>query len=258
VTDEVLLEPCGPHILVVKLNRPAARNAVNTAMTQAITAAIETSEADPAIRAVILTTTMPEVFCAGADLKELAAGRGGDLVTAAGGFAGFVRARRAKPWIAAVAGKALGGGLEFCLACDMVVAGRGASFGLPEVLRGIYAGAGGVFRLPLAIPRAIAFEMMTTGLPIDAARAYELGLVNRLVEPDDVLNTAIKLAESISKAAPIAVVETLALARIANQKSEQELWQLSDELGARLLKTEDYWEGPRAFAEKRSPVWKGR
>jgi enoyl-CoA hydratase/carnithine racemase len=140
----------------------------------------------------------------------------------------------------------------------MVVAGRGASFGLPEVLRGLYAGAGGVFRLPLAIPRAIAFEMMTTGLPIDAARAYELGLVNRLVEPDDVLNAAMKLAESISKAAPIAVVETLALARVANQKSEQELWQLSDELGARLLKTEDYWEGPRAFTEKRSPVWKGR
>ena len=100
--------------------------------------------------------------------------------------------------------------------------------------------------------------MMATGLPIDAARAYELGLVNRLVEPDDVLNAAIKLAESVSKAAPIAVVETLALARVANQKSEQELWQLSDELGKRLLKTEDYWEGPRAFAEKRSPVWKGR
>jgi enoyl-CoA hydratase/carnithine racemase len=140
----------------------------------------------------------------------------------------------------------------------MVVAGRGASFGLPEVLRGIYAGAGGVFRLPLAIPRAIAFEMTTTGLPIDAARAYELGLVNRLVEPDDVLDAAIKLAESVSKAAPIAVVETLALARVANQKSEQELWQLSDELGERLQKTDDYWEGPRAFAERRSPVWKGR
>ena len=258
MSDEVLLEHCGAHVLLVKLNRPAARNAINVAMTQAITAAIENSEADAAIRAVILTTSVADVFCAGADLKELAAGRGADLVTAAGGFGGFVRARRRKPWIAAVAGKALGGGLEFCLACDMVVAGRGASFGLPEVLRGVYAGAGGAFRLPLAIPRAIAFEMLTTGLPIDASRAYELGLVNRVVETDEVLNAAVQLAESVARAAPLAVVATLGLARVANQKSEQELWQLSDELGARLQQTEDFWEGPRAFAEKRTPLWKGR
>ena len=258
MSDEVLLEHCGAHVLLVKLNRPAARNAINVAMTQAITAAIENSEADAAIRAVILTTSVADVFCAGADLKELAAGRGADLVTAAGGVGGFVRARRRKPWIAAVAGKALGGGLEFCLACDMVVAGRGASFGLPEVLRGVYAGAGGAFRLPLAIPRAIAFEMLTTGLPIDASRAYELGLVNRVVETDEVLNAAVQLAESVARAAPLAVVATLGLARVANQKSEQELWQLSDELGARLQQTEDFWEGPRAFAEKRTPLWKGR
>jgi len=258
MSDEVLLERCGAHVLLVKLNRPGARNAINVAMTQAITAAVESSEADPAIRAVILTTTVADVFCAGADLKDLAAGRGADLVTAAGGFAGFVWARRRKPWIAAVAGKALGGGLEFCLACDMVVAGRGASFGLPEVLRGLYAGAGGAFRLPQAIPRAVAFEMLTTGLPIDASRAYELGLVNRVVETDEVLNAAVQLAEAVSRAAPLAVVETLALARVANQKTEQELWQLSDELGARLQQTEDFWEGPRAFAEKRSPLWKGR
>jgi enoyl-CoA hydratase/carnithine racemase len=258
MTDELLLETHGPHILIVKLNRPAARNAVNVAMTEAITAAIESSETDPAIRAVILTTTVADVFCAGADLKELAAGRGADLVTAAGGFAGFVRAPRRKPWIAAVAGKALGGGLELCLACDMVVAGRGAAFGLPEVLRGIYAGAGGAFRLPLAIPRAIAIEMVITGVPIDAARAYELGLVNRLVEPQDVLSAAIRLAEAIAKAAPVAVVESLALARDAHQHDEIELWRLSDELGRRLMKTEDFWEGPRAFAEKRSPVWTGR
>jgi enoyl-CoA hydratase/carnithine racemase len=258
MSDEVLLERCGAHVLLVKLNRPGARNAINVAMTEAITAAVESSEADSEIRAVILTTTVADVFCAGADLKDLAAGRGADLVTTAGGFAGFVWARRRKPWIAAVAGKALGGGLEFCLACDMVVAGRGASFGLPEVLRGLYAGAGGAFRLPQAIPRAIAFEMLTTGLPIDASRAYELGLVNRVVETDEVLKAAVQLAEAISRAAPLAVVETLALARVANQKTEQELWQLSDELGARLQQTEDFWEGPRAFAEKRSPLWKGR
>lgn len=258
MTDEVLLERLGAHILVVKLNRPAARNAVNVAMTQAITAAIETSENDASIRAVILTTTLADVFCAGADLKELAAGRGADLVTPAGGFAGFVRAKRSKPWIAAVAGKALGGGLEFCLACDMVVAGRGAFFGLPEVLRGIYAGAGGIFRLPLAIPRAIAFEMITTGVPIDAARAYALGLVNRLVETEEVMSAATALAEAIVKAAPVAVVESLSLARAADQHSEADLWRMSDEIGARLIKTEDFWEGPRAFSEKRAPVWKGQ
>jgi enoyl-CoA hydratase/carnithine racemase len=129
---------------------------------------------------------------------------------------------------------------------------------LPEVRRGIYAGAGGVFRLPNAIPRAVAFEMVATGIPIYAARAYALGLVNRITQTDNVLSSAIELANAISESAPIAVVESLALARLANQKTEAELWKLSDELGARLVKTEDFWEGPRAFAEKRSPSWKGR
>jgi enoyl-CoA hydratase/carnithine racemase len=258
MADEILIEPQGNHVWVVKLNRPAARNAINVAMTEAFTAAVRASEADPDVRAVILTTSVDEVFCAGADLKELAAGRGPDLVTEAGGFAGFVRASRKKPWIAAVAGKALGGGLELCLACDLVVAGVGASFGLPEVLRGVYAGAGGVFRLPNAIPRAVAFEMIATGVPIDAARAFALGLVNRVAAAGEVLSTALELAQAIARAAPVAVVESLVLARLADQKSEQELWALSDELGARLMKTEDFWEGPRAFAEKRSPAWKGR
>lgn len=258
MADEILIEPHGRHIWVVKLNRPAARNAINVSMTEAITAAIRASEADADVRAIILSASTNDVFCAGADLKDLAAGRGSDLVTEAGGFAGFVRATRKKPWIAAVAGKALGGGLELCLACDMVVAGEGASFGLPEVRRGIYAGAGGVFRLPNAIPRAVAFEMVATGIPIYAARAYALGLVNRITQTDNVLSSAIELANAISESAPIAVVESLALARLANQKTEAELWKLSDELGARLVKTEDFWEGPRAFAEKRSPSWKGR
>ena len=258
MTDEVKVERHGEHLLIVTLNRPLARNAINGPMTQAIAGAVRQAEADDSIRAVILTAGSNDIFCAGADLKELAAGRVTDMVTAEGGFAGFVRIERKKPWIAAVAGKALGGGMELSLACDMIVAGQGASFGLPEVLRGIFAGGGGVFRLPRVIPRAIALEMLTTGQPVDAARAYALGLINRVVATADVLTEAIQIATRIASAAPLAVYETLAIARVASEHTEQELWELSRQISVRISRSEDFREGPKAFAEKRTPVWKGR
>jgi len=253
LSEAVLFERVGAHVAMVTLNRPEVRNAVNGDVTRGMEAAIARTEADNQIRVVILAANGERSFCAGADLSVVAKGQASELRTERGGFAGFVRAPRTKPWIAAVNAPALGGGLEFCLTCDMIVAGRSAQFGLPEVKRGLYAGAGGSFRLPRAIPRHVALEMITTGRSIDAQRAYALGLVNCVV--DDVRAAALELAEEIAANAPLSIRESLAVARIADDLSEQELWQLSGEAGQRVAASPDSKEGARAFVEKRAPVW---
>ncbi len=253
----ILFEIVRPHVAQVTINRPEARNAVNGAVAEGLEKAISRIEADTDIRVAILTATGDQSFSAGADLREIAAGKGAEIVRANGGFAGFVQAERTKPWIAAVRGAALGGGLELCLACDLVVAADTAKFGLPEVKRGILAGAGGIIRLPRAIPRAIALEMIASGDPIDAARALALGLVNRVSGEDAVVDEALALAEKIAANAPLAVQHSLAVARAA-AGSEDELWQLNKTAARVVLKSEDAREGPRAFMEKRKPVWTGR
>ncbi|BBO30094.1 enoyl-CoA hydratase (plasmid) [Alteromonas sp. I4] len=258
MSNTVLTELVGDHVLVVKLNRPEARNAINAELAQAMERVVEESEADPAVRAVILTSTTDPVFCAGADLKMVAAGDVNGMYTDKHGFAGFVAAPRTKPWIAAVAGKALGGGLELCLACDMIVAGTESYFGLPEVRRGIFAAAGGVFRLPQVIPKHIAMQMVATGVPIPALRAYELGLVNQLAQTSDVLTTAIDLANEIALGAPFAVRESLGIARKASELTEEALWALSEDLRERIVKTGDFQEGAQAFIERREPQWSGQ
>ncbi len=187
----VRFQKCGEHTALVTLNRPAARNAVNAEVANAIEAIVLATEADPQVRAVVLCSSHADVFSAGADLKEVHAGRGDTLATARGGFAGLVFSERAKPWIAAVNGKALAGGCELVLSCDMVVASARASFGLPEVLRGLIAAAGGLYRLPRVLPPNIALEIIATALPLDAERAFRLGFVNRLVEPEKVVDEAL-------------------------------------------------------------------
>lgn len=253
----VLFKRLGRHIALVTLNRPAVRNAINRAATRLLESYVRAVEDDNDIRVAVLAAAGEKAFCAGADLAETAAGHGLELRTADGGFAGFVHAPRCKPWIAAVQGFALGGGLELPLACDIIVAAKGAVFGLPEASRGILAGAGGMFRLPRAIPRAVAIEMLITGTPIDAARAYALGLVNRVVDEADLLAEAITIAERVAANAPMSVRESLALSRIAHDHSEADLWTLSTAASARVLACEDSREGPRAFVEKRPPVWRG-
>jgi enoyl-CoA hydratase/carnithine racemase len=254
----VLFETPEPHIAVVTLNRPAARNAVNGAVAAGLEAAVERAEADPDIWAVVLTGAGPHAFCAGADLKEVSAGRSAALATEKGGFGGFVRARRSRLWIAAAQGHALAGGLELLLACDLAIGAETATFGLPEVTRSLVAGAGGVFRLPRVVPRAIALEMIATGAPISAATAHHHGLLNAVVPAEQVVPMALDLARKICGNAPVAVRESLAIARQAAELDEAALWALSGAASTRIRQTEDFQEGPRAFVEKRAPRWTGR
>ena len=254
----VLFEVIEPHVALVTINRPEARNAVNGAVATGLEAAVERVENEPDLWVAILTGAGPHAFCAGADLKEVSAGRGAALATRNGGFGGFVRAQRSKLWIAAAQGHALAGGLELLLACDLAVAADSANFGLPEVKRSLVAGAGGVFRLPRALPKAIALEIIATGDPISAARAAHHGLVNAVVPAAEVISAALALARRVTVNAPIAVREAVGVARQAYDRTEPELWELSAAASRRVFNTEDFKEGPRAFVEKRAPNWVGR
>lgn len=258
VGRELLVELRDDHIAVVTLNRPEVRNAINGALAVAFDGVVKATEADDRVRVVILASSNDRVFCAGADLSEIAKGRAATLSTPDGGFAGFADARRTKPWIAAVQGMALAGGCELALACDMIVASDNAKFGLPEVKRGLFAGAGGVHRLPRAIPRNVALELIATGDPMDAERAYALGLVNRIAPLAEVPATAIALALAIAVNAPISVRESLAVARLSAERSDAELRTLSFAASDRVFTSEDAKEGPLAFLEKRPPRWRGR
>ena len=246
------------HTALITLDRPEARNAVNGDVAEALGYLVKQTEADGDVRAVVLASSLEKVFCAGADLAEISRGNAHKLGTADGGFAGLIVAKRAKPWIAAVRGAALAGGCEIALSCDMIVASDDARFGLPEVKRGLYAGAGGPFRLPRALPRAIALELVATGDPLDAARAYQLGMVNRMVANGEVIDEALKLAEAITVNAPMSVVESLGIARQAGDLDEDEFWALSAGVHDKVFASEDAKEGPRAFLEKRPAQWQGR
>lgn len=245
------------HVATITINRPDARNAINSEVAEGIESALDRMESDDEVWVGILTGAGP-VFCAGADLKEIAAGNGASLSTERGGFAGVVRRERTKPLIAAVNGPALAGGTEIVLACDMVIASDMATFGLPEVKRSLVAAAGGLFRLPRALGQKVANEMICTGDAISAERAASLGMINYVVPGHEVMVHARQLADRVCAAAPLAVRESLAIAKKANDLSEDELFNESLFAFARLVQTEDFREGPRAFIEKRPPEWKGR
>lgn len=245
------------RVAIITIRRPEARNAVNGEVANGIESAIDRLEESPEVWVGVIAGEGP-VFCAGADLKAIASGQAGDLQTARGGFAGIARRDRTKPIIAAVDGPALAGGCEISLACDLIVASRNASFGLPEVKRSLVAAAGGLFRLPRVLPPKLAMEMILTGDPITAERAYEFGMVNQLVEPGQALEAALALAERICVNAPMAVWESRKVVLQAATADDDTLWRMSGQGMATLFQTEDFQEGPRAFIEKRSPVWKGR
>lgn len=254
----VLTERLPDHVLLVTINRPAARNAVNGEVAAGLQAAVDASEADDDTWVVILTGAGHEAFSAGADLKAVSSGNGAALRTERSGFAGFVHAQRSKPWIAAVNGPALAGGCELALACELRVAVPQSRFGLPEVKRGLVASAGGLYRLPRALPQAVALEMILTGEPISAERALQLGLINQLAEPAQLLDAARALAARITVNAPVAVRNSLGVARQALDATDAELQALSAQAQTRVMASEDFQEGPRAFIEKRAPRWVGR
>jgi enoyl-CoA hydratase len=243
--------------LVVTLDRPEARNAIDAETASGIEAAVDRLESDDELWTGIITHKGP-VFSAGADLKVVASGGGRGINTERGGFAGICSRERVKPVIAALEGPAYAGGCEIALACDVIVAARTSGFAIPEAKRALVALAGGPFRLAFAVGPKLANELVMTGDLLDAERAYTLGMVNRLVEPGHALDEALALADRINENAPIAVRESLGIAKAAFERDIDELWAVTDSATRRNMATEDVREGPRAFVEKRAPRWTGR
>jgi crotonobetainyl-CoA hydratase len=250
------------NVVVITINRPEARNAVNAAVSIAVGDAMEEAQQDPEVRVVVITGAGDKSFCAGADLKALA--KGENLLhpdQPKWGFAGYVRHFIDKPTIAAVNGTALGGGTELALASDLVVAGESAKFGLPEVKRGLIAAAGGVFRLVDQLPRKVALELMFTGDPMSSADALKWGLINQVVPDGAELDAALALAERITVNAPLAVQASKRVAVGVDERvitDDEAGWSRTMREVIELMKSEDAKEGPLAFAEKRQPIWKAK
>jgi enoyl-CoA hydratase len=261
MSDIVTYEVRG-RVALITLNRPDARNAVNGDVAQAMEAAIDQLESDDEVwLGIIQANTEGQanpVFCAGADLKAINAGQGATLSTERGGFAGFTYRERKKPVIAAVDGLATAGGCEIVLAADLVVATTRSAFGLAEVKRNLIAGAGGLFRLPRAIGRNAAMELILTGEPLTAERAHALGLVNRLVDPGSATDEALVLAGQITAAAPLAVWESRKVVLAAATNDDDTLKSMTNHAMGVVMSSEDIGEGLTAFIEKRPPQWKGR
>ena len=241
-------------VLIVRLNRPNVRNAVNGALAQGVSAAMDELDGDPMLHAGVLTGTGAG-FCAGMDLKAFLQN---DNPITERGFGGITRKPPEKPLVAAIEGFAVAGGLELALSCDLIVAARGAKLGVPEVKRGLVAAAGALMRMPRRIPYHVAMYLAITGETITAERAYEIGLVNELCEPGKAFEHALALAKLVARNAPLAVQASKAIVRDALDLDEQGGWELQDRIGLPITNTEDAREGARAFAEKRPPVWKGR
>jgi enoyl-CoA hydratase len=246
------------HVVILTINRPEARNAINGPVSLAMSAFMDDLAEDPDCWVVVITGSGDKAFSAGMDLKAFASGEGGDIMGASGGFGGLTQRTFPKPIIAAVNGSALAGGFEIMLSCDLVVAAEHATFGIPEAKRGLIAGAGGLIRMPKRLPIAIALELAMTGDTIDAARAFELGLVNRVVPSSVVIEEAVSLADRIAANAPLAVRYSKSVMKQAAEVSEAEGWKLNAEAVGVVFSSADAMEGPIAFAEKRPPNWQGK
>jgi len=242
-------------VQVVTIDRPEAKNAINTATAEAIAAAMdELDNRDDLVAGVI--TGGGGTFCAGMDLKAFLQGE--KPIVPGRGFAGIVQQPPAKPLVAAVEGYAIAGGFEIVLACDLIVAANNAKFGLPEVKRGLVAAGGGLLRLPERVPYHLAVEWSLTGDLVDASLAAEVHLVNRLTEPGKALETALELARSIARNGPLAVRATKEILGAARDWPSDEAFQRQQKLVDPVRSSEDAREGALAFKEKRAPVWKGR
>ncbi len=253
MSEEVLTQ-VEDGILIVTINRPEAKNAMNKAAAEGIAAAMDRLDADDDLRVAILTGA-GGTFCSGMDLKGFLRGESPSIEGR--GFGGITQQGPSKPLIAAVEGYALAGGMELMISCDLVVANKDAKFGIPEAKRGLAAAAGGLMKLPDLIPPKIAMELALTGDFIDATRAYELGLVNRVVE-GSALDAAKELAGKINENGPLAVRVSKQIVDQSRGWSLEERWDEQAKLLPTVFMSEDAREGAAAFAEKRKPNWKGK
>lgn len=241
-------------VMLITINRPEAKNSVNLAVAKGIAAAMEELDSNDEIRAAILTGA-EGTFCSGMDLKAFVTG---ELPIIEGrGFAGLVEAPPRKPLIAAVEGFAFAGGFELAISCDMIVSAGNAKFGIPEVKRGLVAGAGGLLKLPRQIPRRVAMELALTGDAIDAQRAYDLGLINRVVEAGTALATARELADKIAANGPMAVLASKQIMNESEEWSSEDMFKKQNDIALPVFASKDAIEGATAFAEKRPPKWRG-
>jgi enoyl-CoA hydratase len=257
MANEVLRARQG-HVEVLTINRPEARNAINGAVSRAMSSFMDELADDDDCWVVVITGSGDKAFSAGMDLKAFAAGEGAEIMGASGGFGGLTQRSFEKPLIAAVNGSALAGGLEIMLSCDLVVAAEHATFGIPEAKRGLIAAAGALLRLPKRLPIAVALELAMTGDAIDAGRAQALGLVNKVVPASSLLEEALALAGRIAANAPMAVRYSKSVMRRAAEVSEAEGWKINQEAVGVVFSSADATEGPIAFAEKREPRWQGK
>ena len=243
------------NVLVITLNRPEARNAVNLPLAEGIAAGLDELDADDGLSVGVLTGA-GGFFCAGMDLKAFVTGE--RPWVADRGFAGIVQRASRKPLIAAVEGFAVAGGFEIALACDLIVAARDARVGIPEAKRSLVAAGGALIRLPKRIPYHVAMELALTGDPIGAERAHQLGIVNRLAEPGNAVEVAVELAAEIARNGPLALEASKKIVANALDWPEAEAWEKQGAIAGPVFTSEDAREGAIAFAEKREPVWKGK
>jgi enoyl-CoA hydratase len=242
------------RVLVITINRPEQRNSINAAVANGIAAALDELDADAELSVGILTGA-GGFFCAGMDLKAFVTG---ELPWVEGrGFGGITQRAADKPLIAAIEGFAVAGGLEIALACDLIVAAKGTKLGIPEVKRSLVAVGGGLLRLPRMLPRNIAYEMALTGDPITAEQGHGFGLVNRLSEPGEALETALTLASAISANGPLGLKASKRILRESADWPDSEFFDLQESISGPVFASEDAAEGATAFAEKRAPVWRG-
>ena len=255
MSEPAVLTEVRDGVLLVTLNRPDQRNAVNREVAEGIAGALDRLDEDGALQVGVLTGA-GKGFCAGMDLKAFVAGE--PVAVDGRGFAGIVRRASSKPLIAAVEGFAVAGGFEIALACDLIVAAQGARFGIPEVKRGLVAAGGALLRLPQRIPYHLAMELALTGDFVDASRAYEVGLVNRVVEPGAAVDGALELAAAIARNGPLALAASKRVLVEAPGWPADATWERQAEITNPVRASADAREGSVAFAEKRAPRWTGR
>jgi enoyl-CoA hydratase len=254
-TSPVVLSERLGNVLLITLNRPEVRNAVNAALAAGIATALDELDDDPSLSVGVLTGA-GGFFCAGMDLGAFVKGESpwfGDR-----GFAGIAQRASRKPLIAAIEGFAVAGGMEIALACDLIVAAEGAKIGIPEVTRSLVAAGGALLRLPRRMPYHVVMELALTGDPLPAERFHELGLINRITEPGGAVDSALELAGRLAKNGPLALVASKEILQKQFDWSSEEMWQQQGAISGPVFASEDAKEGANAFKEKREPAWQGR